>query len=170
MRDTEIALRYIAYKIFIQHYSGNLKQFLDKTTKELNSSWDTQEQKIRVQVKDMNNVLLFTKQTFKEKSYLRKWTGEEFEARKNRAIFEIVLHYFSCPKVRKALQEGNPIRVVEKFKDLCANNSDFRSSIVTTTKSRISNRNRFDIWGNAVGELSGVDVSSLKFPEDAAIR
>lgn len=168
MRDAEILLRYVAYRNYINNYSGNLKHFLDDTTEKLNEAWDSREQEIRDQVTEMDNALTFTRDAFGEKHYLRKWNGQRFESRKNRAIFDIMLHYFSRPDVRAALANKSE-HVVARFKDLCENNDEFRTSIETTTKSVVSNRARFNLWGDVVGELSGIDVSSLKFPVENAV-
>ncbi|MBP7658479.1 MAG: DUF262 domain-containing protein [Burkholderiaceae bacterium] len=168
MRDAEILLRYIAYRNFIGEYSGNLKQFLDDATKNLNASWGAKEAEVNEQVAEMERALVFTREAFGEKQYLRKWNGEDFESRKNRAVFDIMLHYFSQPEIRANLSEKHA-EVVGKFKALCENNAAFRSSIETTTKSVESNRARFNIWGDAVAELSEVDVSDLKFPENNVV-
>lgn len=168
MRDAEILLRYISYRNFISNYSGNLKHFLDETTKRLNAEWAERREAIEDQVSEMEKALAFTRQMFGEKKYLRKWNGEEFESRKNRAVFDIMLHYFSHEDVRVALA-GKGSDIVETFKDLCAENDDFRASIETTTKSIDSNRTRFNTWGDAIIAISGVDVSEWKYPEETGV-
>lgn len=169
MRDAEILLRFIAYQNFITMYRGNLKHFLDETTRILNAAWDEQEDKVSSQVVEFNNALEFSREVFGDKQYLRKWNGEVFESRKNRAVFDIMLQYFSRPEVRAALADRHD-DVVEEFQRLCSANEEFRTSIETTTKSVVSNRARFNIWGDAVQELSGVDVSDLKFPADNVVE
>ncbi|RWQ70601.1 MAG: DUF262 domain-containing protein [Mesorhizobium sp.] len=163
MRDAELLLRYIAYKNFIQQYPGNLKKFLDETTNAIGAQWDQRKIAVEGQVAEMELALGFTREAFGEGSYLRKWNGTHFEQRKNRAVFDIMLHYFSEPAVRQGLI-GHFNEVVERFKDLCANDVEFLASIETTTKSMGANRKRFNSWGDAVAELSGVNVDHLKFP------
>jgi len=43
MRDAELLLRFIAYKNFLNAYSGSLKDFLDATCKRLNDEWHERE-------------------------------------------------------------------------------------------------------------------------------
>jgi hypothetical protein len=136
---------------------------LDNATENLNEGWSAQEGEIKRQIDEMESALTFTRDVFGEKNYLRKWNGTEFESRKNRAVFDIMLHYFSVPEVREKLSGQNET-IVAKFQELCVDSAMFKSSLETTTKSAASNRHRFNIWGDAVQELSGVDVTGMKFP------
>lgn len=169
MRDAEILLRFIAYRNFMSEYRGNLKLFLDHATKNLNINWEYSKENLLSQVQQMQNALQFTKEVFSEKYYLKKWNGIEFESRKNRAVFDIMLHYFCRPEIRTALA-GKSEAIIDKFKLLCSSNDEFRSALETTTKSVVSNRTRFNVWGDAVSELSGVDLTDFKFPEDASVN
>jgi hypothetical protein len=164
MRDAEILLRFIAYRNYILDYNGNLKRFLDETTKRLNEQWPSCEGEVRGQVEEMDNAIEFTRSVFSEAHYLRKWNGEKFEARKNRAVFDIMLHYFSRPDVRAGLSGKYEI-VVERFKNLCEDNPDFRASLETTTKSMVSNKTRFNVWGAVISDLSGIPLNDMKFAE-----
>lgn len=168
MRDAEILLRYLAYKNFIADYRGNLKQFLDNTTQVVNGDWAAREDEIKDQVSEMNSAMEYTREMFGDAHYLRKWNGREFESRKNRAVFDIMLHYFSHPAIRDALV-GKQVEVVDRFKDLCSNNEEFRSGIETTTKSVPANRIRFNVWGDAVSEVSGLNLDALKFPANNVV-
>lgn len=168
MRDAEILLRFIAYKNFINNYKGNLKLFLDETTKLFNDNWEKKSSLLNSQVKEMENALIFTEKVFSNDYYLRKWNGSEFEGKKNRAVFDIMLQYFSITEVRIAL-EGKYNSVVDKFKSLCANDKNFRSALESTTKSIEANRIRFNTWGDAISEISGVDVTEFKFPEETSV-
>lgn len=165
MRDAEILLRYIAYKNYMHEYGGNLKAFLDNATKDLSANWQDAEAKTRSQVTEMESALKFTEAVFGAENYLRKWNGEKFESRKNRAVFDIMLHYFSHESIRHAL-EGKDEEIVNRFKNLCDTDTDFYASIEITTKSLWSNRIRFNTWGSVVSELSGLDIQQLKFPDD----
>lgn len=162
MRDAEILLRYLAYQNFIGLYNGNLKFFLDETTKRLNADWDQAQNAVASQVAEMDAALVFTQDVFTAKHYLRKWNGEDFESKKNRAVFDIMLHYFSRGDVRAALATHQPA-VKQAFIDLC-NDDAFRTSLETTTKSMEANRVRFNRWGDAIALLSGINVDAMKFP------
>lgn len=162
MRDAEILLRYLAYQNFIDLYNGNLKYFLDETTRRLNADWALAQPTITNQVAEMNEALCFTLQAFTAKHYLRKWNGEDFEAKKNRAVFDIMLHYFSRADVRTALA-AKQADVKQAFIDLC-NDEAFRNSLETTTKSMDANRTRFNRWGDTISHLSGINLDAMKFP------
>ena len=47
MRDVEILTRFFAFAESIHQYSGNLKGFLDDTSKHYNNDWDTRKSEIR---------------------------------------------------------------------------------------------------------------------------
>ena len=138
MRDAEILLRYLAYKNFSSDYAGNLKAFLDRATERLNEDWDVQAAEIVYQVQEMEEAFNFTKDLFGESSYLRKWNGQVFEPRKNRGVFDIMLHFFSVPEYRAAVTK-HPKEVVTQFKQLCENEPEFLASIERTTKSLRAN-------------------------------
>ncbi|PYD77891.1 hypothetical protein CFR80_17255 [Komagataeibacter oboediens] len=162
MRDAEILLRFLAYRNFIRTYNGNLKFFLDETTRKLNLEWGNREIEINDQCIEMENAFSFTENIFTKKHYLRKWNGNNFESRKNRAIFDIMLYYFSFPELRERLA-GKETDIENKFKFACDNNSDFLSSIENTTKSMEANKCRFNVWGDILSSLSGLNLDHLKF-------
>lgn len=162
MRDAEILLRYIAYKNFSSKYRGNLKLFLDDATMELNGKWDAISNTIFLQVSEMEEAFKFTRDVFGKDSYLRKWNGDEFERRKNRAIFDIMLHYFSIPNLRDSLA-GKGDQIVHEFKNLCETDPDFLGAIERTTKSMEANLIRFNRWAAVLSAISGTEVPELAF-------
>ena len=141
-----------------------MKNFLDETTKELSIQWDQKQPEIVAQVQEFEKALAFTRNIFGDAHYLRKWNGQNFEPRKNRAVFDIMLQYFSEPEVRLGLEAKSPA-IVDQFKNLCANDRDFLDAIETTTKSISANRKRFNSWKDVVSSLSGVDLTHLAFPD-----
>jgi hypothetical protein len=159
MRDAELLLRFLAYSFFGSRYGGNLKKFLDDTTKALNENWDEQKKSIQTQSQEMEHALTYCETIFGAKNYLRKWNGQVFERQKNRAVMDIMMFYFSQQSLRTALAE-NGEQVVEKFKSLCAHDMSFRASLETTTKSIEANAIRFNKWADALSELSGIIVQS----------
>lgn len=162
MRDAEILLRYIAYQNFSDTYRGNLKLFLDTTTKNLNTDWERLSDTIRNQVSEMEHAFAFTRNVFGHENYLRKWNGDQFERRKNRAIFDIMLHYFSQPGLRTALEEKSE-EIQGAFKKLCAEDDEFLGAIERTTKSMEANLIRFNKWAEALTAIAGIEVAKLEF-------
>lgn len=143
MRDAEVLLRYLAYKNFASEYVGNLKLFLDETTRRFNDTWAQSQQLLEDQVTAMEAAFSFTEKVFGAEKYLRKWNGEQFEPRKNRAVFDIMLHFFGDPGLRAALA-GKNCEIVSEFKRLCDQDPDFLASIERTTKTNEANSNRFN--------------------------
>ena len=167
MRDAEILLRYLAYKNFAKDYTGNLKQFLDSTTKYFNQHWDSSHLSIENQVAQMEKAFTFTENVFGRESYLRKWNGDVFEPRKNRAIFDIMLHYFSDANIRDSLK-GKENEIVLAFKKLCSENSFFFASIERTTKTNEANHFRFNLWARELSKISSTSVPEIDFGASGA--
>lgn len=162
MRDAELLLRYLAYKNFIGKYNGNLKLFLDETTRIMGKNWKNRQKTVEYQVEQMEEAFRFTRSVFGE-NYMCKAIGSgNYERRRNRAIVDIMLHYFSCPDVRDSLK-GSFKRIEKKFITLCRT-EEFRSSIERSTKNMETNRIRFNLWGETIEKISGMDISHMKFP------
>ena len=162
MRDAEIMLRYLAYRNFMKEYDGNLKMFLDAATCRLNESWKGAEGEVREQVRQMNEALKFTRRIFGEGNYLRESDGHEYTGTRSRSVIDIMLHYFSLTDVRKSLSRRSR-EVEEEFQRLCRD-GEFRSSLKAEAKSVQANRIRFNRWGEALEDLSGLDLANAKFP------
>lgn len=162
MRDAEVLLRYLAYKNSAPEYAGNLKKFLDETTRRFNESWAQSQQLLGEQVQEMEAAFSFTEGVFGAENYLRKWNGEQFESRKNRAVFDIMLHFFGDPQLRAAL-EGKSDAIVSEFKRLCDQDPEFLASIERTTKTNEANDRRFNKWAEALSQISGLDVPKIDF-------
>lgn len=159
MRDVELVLRYFAYRNFVGRYDGNLKKFLDGTTRELNSSWESRSDDLVSQAQTLNDALGAVRAIFGDRDEARKWNGREFEKRINRAVFDVMTYFFSEPEIRDAAIANGPA-VKEEFKRLCEQDRAFLSSIEQTTKSREANRVRFAVWADALQRILGINVPS----------
>lgn len=159
MRDAELLLRYLSYSFFSNEYNGNLKVFLDNTTRNLNALWLELNQEIERRCEDMEAALAFCRRAFGDKDYLRKWNGREFERQKNRAVMDIMLFFFSDSTVRAA-SEGKEAEIVDNFKRLCAEDQDFRAALETTTKSVEANAKRFSAWAETLERVVGMSLPS----------
>src|SRR5258708_37710095 len=84
-------------------------------------------------------------------------TGHNYETRFNRAVFDILIYYFSDEAVRKsALAKKAKVKSVY---EALSNNSAFIKSLETTTKSVDATRTRFLTWGQTLGKALGVKVT-----------
>lgn len=169
MRDTELLLRYFAFKNFIDKYTGNLKSFLDSTCYLLNKAWlENLEKK-----EDLENQFdLFTKahsrivEIFGKNAY-RKWNKVSYESRFNRAIYDIMILTFSDQEVLKKTEDNKLHNTIEKgFKDLCSNKEDFLKSLETTTKSLSSTQCRINIWSLFLNETIGTNLPKYTLVSD----
>lgn len=158
MRDTELLLRYYAFKNFLPEYSGTLKKFLDDSCKTLNKKWPENSNKIIEQLESFEQSHLFIKSVFKDNKY-RKWSGSTYESRFNRAVFDILILSFDNPEVRNKAA-GKESQIEDLYKALCNNNKDFMKSIESTTKSLTATQTRFSAWFNSLNNLLGSNLQA----------
>lgn len=159
MRDVELVLRYYAYKNMLASYTGDLKAFLDEATNAFNLRWSQAELMLREQGAALDQALEAIRQIFGERDELRKWNGSTFEKRINRAVFDIMVYYFSDPSIRSAaLQKAEDVKVT--FQELCEKNQDFIGALESTTKSKEANRVRFSVWAEALTNVLNIVVTS----------
>jgi len=93
-----------------------------------------------------------TKQIFGPDMPFRKWLGSKYESRFNRAIFDIMVFYFSEARIRNlALQNGRAVE--DEFKRLCIEDSSFLGSIERTTKSLDATCLRLATWATALNKV-----------------
>jgi Protein of unknown function DUF262 len=149
MRDAELLVRYYAFRGFLHEYKGNLKAFLDSTCAQLNLAWDQHERDIKSQAADFEEAIETVYAIFGSTHAFRKWDGNEYETRFNRAVFDVMVYYFSNPRVReKALRSKS---LVERgFRRLCESDQNFRKAIESTTKSLEATVGRLAAWGEVL--------------------
>lgn len=156
MRDAELLVRYYAFSYFLPRYSGNLKSFLDETCLNLNNSWPSEQETIRVDLQEFEDAHTSIRKVFGENAY-RKWLGDTYEKRFNRAIFDIMMFVFRRRSVRPTLEQGRQ-PVVEIFQDLCVNDHAFLASIEQTTKSKEATYIRLSHWVERINSTFQLDL------------
>jgi len=159
MRDVEVLIRFFGFQYFLDEYSGDLKEFLDSTVKKLNVRWVSESYEIRRVADHCVEAIQFTQEIFEEDAF-SKATQKGFERRFNRAVFDIMVFYFSDPKVRSlVLQEGPDVK--QLFFDLCSQNEEFRRSLESTTKTVGATIKRLGIWGEVLAEALDNNIEGL---------
>lgn len=93
MRDVELLLRFFAFDYSLADYRGNLKAFLDKASVQLNDAWPKNEVQIRSRAQAGADAIGATLRIFGSSSF-RRWTGDRYESRFNRAVFDIMTYSF----------------------------------------------------------------------------
>ena len=159
MRDVELLVRYLAFQYLLNEYSGNLKAFLDDTCKNLNKHWSNQEAAVEKQANEMEEAIQATLDIFGDDAF-QKWDGkiQGFQGRFNRAVFDVMIYYFSQESVRKkALKLRRRVKL--SFVRLCTTNSSFVKSIETTTKSKKATEIRFNTWKKHLGKTLGMSIA-----------
>jgi hypothetical protein len=173
MRDTELLLRHVAFKRFLNVYSGNLKQFLDNTCKDLNDQWEVVSDSVSEDVGNFEAATNLCFEVFGERNVGRRWVNNNFQGQFNRALFDVLSYFFASPEIRDAVT-GNHEQILAAFKVIFTS-EDFVTSITTTTKSIGATYTRFHQWGIALHGVLGdcVPIPQLNgnnrivFPVDA---
>ena len=145
LRDTELVLRFLAVYMFADAYTGNLKQFLDKTMDVLNRGWSTWEPKVRRALADLEKAIKLLEVTMRKEHVGRKVTDAQWEGRFNKVLFEVEAYYFT--KVPRAkVTAASKSKFIRGFERLCDTDSDFRDSIEATTKTVDRYATRFEAF------------------------
>ncbi|MFC5871584.1 Protein of unknown function DUF262 [Chryseobacterium arachidis] len=162
MRDVELVIRYFSFKYFITNYEGNLKKAFDSTVKILNENWHNREDEIIEDAENLNTAINLTFDIFGEKEAFSKWANQKFQNNFNRAIFDIMVYYFSNNEIYEiAMTKKEEIK--NAFIALCENNRAFVSSFEHTTKSLQNTNIRLTIWGKKLSEILEltIDIPTL---------
>jgi hypothetical protein len=156
MRDVELFVRYFAFQYDIGNYSGNLKQFLDNECARRNQRWQSEGNQIKEKAGQMEAAISATFDIFGQHAF-RKWDGSNYETRFNRAVFDIMVFYFSDEDIRKKAL-AMKTRVREAYESLSKNRS-FVKSIESTTKSVVATTTRFRLWGRQLAKTLRIQVT-----------
>ncbi len=170
MRDVEIVIRYFANKYFLKIYEGNLKKAFDNTVKILNKKWGDDKQKIKKDAENLNNAIEFTIELFGgQKQAFSKWVGDSFQNNFNRAIFDIMVYFFSEEKLLEEAKSKQQA-ILDSFKHLCVTDEAFLSSFEHTTKSMDNTFKRLTTWGLALAEILDEPVVVPFYEDDKYVE
>ncbi|MBL8663320.1 MAG: DUF262 domain-containing protein [Candidatus Odyssella sp.] len=161
MRDMEILIRYCGFSYFASEYRGNMKEFLDQTTKDLNRRWRSESKEIMSRFNAFESAVNTTFSIF-DRAAFRKFKSGKPEGRINRAIIDIMTFYFSVDRVARISVERRE-DVKRAFQTLCQKDQSFLESLERTTKSLEATNSRFGKWGRALETLLGVKVGIPHF-------
>jgi len=157
MRDIELVIRYFAFKYFISDYRGNLKTFFDEAVLNLNKDWEQKEAEIRESADELDKAIDYSYSIWGENTF-RKWKDNEYQGRFNRAIYDIMVYYFSDPAIRNACK-NHAQEIKTAFINLCNRDVEFLNSFETSTKNIEPTRKRYFTWGTALKEISGILIN-----------
>ena len=152
MRDSELALRFIAYDRVLESYRGDFKQFLDDTTKYYEQEWSVRMQEVKNKF-DRLDIALQTASAVFGTDCFKKWLGTKYERVINRAIFDCVARFFAEPEIASA-SIAKSQDVVEQFQQLCLN-SAFKDAVEKTPKTVGATTSRVAMWGQTLATTIG---------------
>lgn len=158
MADVELAVRFLAFKDQDVIYQGDLKRFLDDICKKYNASFSNAEfvEAVESNLDQMNAGIEAGMEIFGDSRFCRKFEGNHFETRFNRAIFDVMVGMLSLSDFR-LWARANQDTVVAEYKGLFESD-EFRRSIETTTKSKEATRTRFAKAYSTFSSISGVNL------------
>jgi hypothetical protein len=157
MRDVEIVVRYFAFKNYIEGYNGKLKEFLDNTCEALNADWEKDSAKIISQADELEFAINITFEIFEEDAF-SKYSDGSFTRIFNRPVYDIMTYFFSNNDIGKAAL-AKKADVVQAFKQLCSNDTEFVRSLETSTKNIDPTAKRYNSWGLELSRITGLKFS-----------
>jgi hypothetical protein len=161
MRDMEVATRHLGFKMFAEGYNGNMKSFLDFTTRVLTESWPIMKPIVEEHWDQYERSIEFSKEVF-GKEVFQIFAKREYQQSKNRAVMDIMTHYFSFPEVRSGCKDKPRIKAA--FERLCETDARFLTHLQVTTKSTTATSDRFHKWRSALQELCTNPLPDFPLP------
>lgn len=161
MIDAELLLRHIAFAISPLPYRGNLKSFLDDTSRHMTSEWEAVHELLDRTYSDFRAGLTVGQEAFGN-NFCRKWSGTgvtaslgRWERALNRALFDVQAYSLSLPNVRDAISEQSDA-ILEAFKQKCVSDEAFVRSISATTKTADAFITRHRAWRSIIQGVTGI--------------
>ncbi|MDX2303102.1 MAG: DUF262 domain-containing protein [Microscillaceae bacterium] len=137
MKDKEVILRYLAFKIFDYQteYNGNFSEFLDKAMIGLNK---LNPEKLEILKKDFERSMKLTYEFFGELNF-RLSSDSENKQFLNISILDSVSYFFSTQSDEFLLKNKN--NIIENFSKLLKDDTYLESvRLATSTRTRVINR------------------------------
>ena len=159
MQDLDLVLRLIAFNLNLNNYNGNLKEFLDAFTVDINKNWGNWETRLQNSVNEIEKAIQFSNEVFAINAF-RRFNKNIYNSTFNRSVADVQIYFFSIENVRKNCI-GKEKEIEIKFKEL-SRNGDFIDSISANTNSLISIKKRFTLWASALSEISDFFIESPK--------
>lgn len=163
MRDLELMLRFVAFRNFMPDYNGNMKVFLDSTCGRLNKTWDEKKEDVFLQLDSFDAGILSAIEIFGLDDVARKPKTVSTRRPFNKAIFEVIVFYFSDAKIRAAAEKA-PDQVKSMFEALWDDKANedkenFVRSVEISTKTINAAYYRFSVWGMVLKECLGLSFN-----------
>ncbi|SIO54277.1 Protein of unknown function DUF262 [Rhodovulum sp. ES.010] len=166
MNDVELTVRHLAFQDSAIPYKGNLKDFLDQYCAHMNANYD--EDIVQGKLENLLRAVSAAREVWGHQAVCRRWQRSEkrFDNRFNRAIFDIQIGSMSNSAFREwaTASKQRKNAVVNAFVELYETDSEFVTSVESTTKSITASHKRFSTWYKKVEEISQIKLEIPNIP------
>ncbi|EPR77069.1 hypothetical protein ADILRU_0908 [Leifsonia rubra CMS 76R] len=159
MRDAEMLLRYVAFQESIETYGGNLRKFLDDACIDGARKWKVEGASY---FEDLalrcETAIQRTELAFGVKNAFLRWDSDAYIRRFNIAVFDLMTAVLGDPSITNAEFEKHAPAFREAFENLCDEDQEFASRLVSTTKTPSATSGRIQRFGEAAAAIVGHDL------------
>lgn len=163
LRDAEIILRYISFKIRGKFFKGNLSNFLDESMGIINEDWEFYKEDIIKIVDGFNNTTEFLLSELGAKKVGRKYSNNSWEPRFNRVLYEVEVYYFSLLDDVEKQKIKDAKNLEKKLESFMNNNIPFLETIESSTKSVERYKKRFSDFKSFVNHEYQLNINDSPF-------
>jgi len=162
MADTELLVRYFAFRNCFERYLGPMRPFLDYACVSLNSHWQLNESVIHGQMESFEHAVTLGYSFFGE-GFGKRWDNDAkcYRGRVNRAILDVLLFYLSSVSAEQENACKTAFRVT--LETLFERDDAFLDSIESTARHTKKSVTRFSIFGAALVD-AGIEVEIPDHP------
>lgn len=153
MKDREVVLRYLAFKIFDyeQDYTGDLSEFLENAMKRINKMG---EEEIEILKQDFKRVMKLSYDFFGNRNFRFPILDNEDQVKSrgfiNTSMFESVAYFFSVNT--DDFLKRNKEKIIQNFEKLL-NHADYEDAVRFSTGSKSKVIKRFQLAQEILGKV-----------------
>ncbi|MCZ8184220.1 MAG: DUF262 domain-containing protein [Beijerinckiaceae bacterium] len=160
MRDVELLVRALSFKLKLNDFAGRMKEFLDDCCIFFNKNWEMYDKVIYDNINRFFEGVAALGSIFGEKSIARKRNSKLF----NRSIFDTLIYYAMDRNVSAAML--NAPDAVRKAYEALLDVEAFKAAIESDTAGIPHTAIRFRIWGQMLAEAIGEEVRIPQLAEN----
>ena len=156
MKDLDLVLRFLAFKNNIQNYRGNYKDFIDKICDIYNEDWQQSRTELDALLLKMEDTIKTSITVFSKERVFRRQGQKRTESRINRALFDVVMYYFSA--IDHTQLVASKAEIKKALDKLLKEDQEFITSISLATNGLNETKTRFRILGALLNTIPGIVV------------
>tara|TARA_R110000868_G_scaffold371943_1_gene635702 strand:- start:3715 stop:4914 length:1200 start_codon:yes stop_codon:yes gene_type:complete len=163
MRDIEVTLRHLAFRLYPEVYSGNMKAFLDNTSDKLMKNWGGLKRQVEGIAENFDASLQCADKIFGRDAF-RVFQDGHYTRAPNRAVIDVLTYYFSIPEIRDHAID-RAVDVKSAYEALCGGDAEFRRFVQSSTKTNEATAGRFEKWRVALEGALGLPIPEVPIPK-----